>query len=206
MGLEICASGLYTLHDALQKNEWNESEIDARAEWLCEKARALWSYDMESVLSQEILEESIEENQEVLNETEQISVISVKDSSVNEKNQHQKMTDEMIRLCYAYGKEFHAGGNIAELVDKVECQTRMNRNSAIMYLYVVRDMLDGSVYKRAISMQATETYFDMIFDEYGSTGLEKAIKATRQHVEYRRSCGHMVDSVEQLCDRYQNKL
>lgn len=52
-GLEICASGLYTLHDALQKTVWNESEIDARAEWLFEQAKKLWNYDMEFISPQE---------------------------------------------------------------------------------------------------------------------------------------------------------
>ena len=42
-GLDICAAGLITVHDALQKDEWTESDIEDRAEWLCEQAKALWS-------------------------------------------------------------------------------------------------------------------------------------------------------------------
>lgn len=41
-GLSKCAAGITTMHDALQKDEWNEAEIDARAEWLFEQAAALW--------------------------------------------------------------------------------------------------------------------------------------------------------------------
>jgi len=41
-GLSVCASGLITIHDALQKEEWNEEEIKMRAEWLYEQARTLW--------------------------------------------------------------------------------------------------------------------------------------------------------------------
>lgn len=41
-GLSICAAGLTTIHDALQKDVWNECEIVARAEWLYEQARSLW--------------------------------------------------------------------------------------------------------------------------------------------------------------------
>lgn len=44
-GLDICAAGLSTLHDALQKQVWNETEIDTRAEWLCEQAKGLWPYE-----------------------------------------------------------------------------------------------------------------------------------------------------------------
>lgn len=41
-GLSICAAGLTTIHDALQKAEWNETEINTRAVWLYEQARSLW--------------------------------------------------------------------------------------------------------------------------------------------------------------------
>lgn len=41
-GLSICAAGLTTIRDALQKEEWNEAEIQARAEWLYDQARSLW--------------------------------------------------------------------------------------------------------------------------------------------------------------------
>ena len=42
-GLSICAAGLVTIHDALQKELWDEKEIKARAEWLCDKARTYWN-------------------------------------------------------------------------------------------------------------------------------------------------------------------
>lgn len=41
-GLAICAAGLSTIHDALQKDVWNEDEISQRAIWLYERAKKLW--------------------------------------------------------------------------------------------------------------------------------------------------------------------
>lgn len=41
-GLSICAAGLATIFDALQKDAWNEAEIQARANWLHEQACSLW--------------------------------------------------------------------------------------------------------------------------------------------------------------------
>lgn len=41
-GLLLCASGLYTLHDVLQKNDCNEHEIENRAEWLLANAQNIW--------------------------------------------------------------------------------------------------------------------------------------------------------------------
>ncbi len=41
-GLNLCAGGLSTLHDALGKDEWNETEIANRAAWLAEQALEIW--------------------------------------------------------------------------------------------------------------------------------------------------------------------
>lgn len=59
-GLKDCASGLLTLQGALQKDQWNEFEIDARAEWLYQQAKTLWDCDMASEITQEVIEEDEE--------------------------------------------------------------------------------------------------------------------------------------------------
>lgn len=41
-GLDLCASGLCTLHDVLTKTDWNEAEISLRAQWLAGQACAIW--------------------------------------------------------------------------------------------------------------------------------------------------------------------
>ena len=41
-GLELCASGLLTIHDVLKEPEWTEGKIDARADWLFEQAKRIW--------------------------------------------------------------------------------------------------------------------------------------------------------------------
>ncbi len=42
-GIDICAAGLSTVYGALQKDNWSESEIAERAEWLFEQAKSLWA-------------------------------------------------------------------------------------------------------------------------------------------------------------------
>lgn len=42
-GLDICAAGLITVHDALQKDEWTEADIKDRANWLYDQAREIWA-------------------------------------------------------------------------------------------------------------------------------------------------------------------
>ena len=90
---------------------------------------------------------------------------------------HQAVTDEMIEMCYEYGKKLFNGGKIRMLVNEISSKTGMNRNSAIMALYAVSNMLAGTVYKRAINQKANRRYFDRIYNEYGTEGLKKAIHA-----------------------------
>jgi len=122
-------------------------------------------------------------------------------SFIDGKKYYDKMTDEMIEICYKCGKMVFQGENAQELADDVAEETGMNRNSAFMYIYVVSSLLSGEVFKRAISKKALEIYFKKIFQDYGSEGLKKAIKATRLHIDYRKSCGHTVDSIEEVCDK-----
>ncbi len=43
LGLDICAAGLITVHDALQKDAWTEADIQERSDWLCDQAKAIWA-------------------------------------------------------------------------------------------------------------------------------------------------------------------
>ena len=205
-GLEICASGLYTLHDALQKVVWNESEIDARAEWLYEQAITLWNYQVELTALQEEVQDTTDEFVEVFPEVIEVYTDEKKEGSEKKERVHQKMTDEMILACYKYGKELYKGKNLNELVEAVVEETGMTRSSVVMYLYAVCNMLEGIVYKRAISGKATEVYLKLIFEEYGCSGLEKALHAIKEHVKYREIDGYVVDSIKRICVKYEEKL
>lgn len=157
------------------------------------------------------LEEEVAELKQTLLSSSSVSISE--DAIVNvsgERNDgtvsYTKMTDEMIDICYKCGKKLASGENAQELADDIAESTGMNRNSAIMYLYAVQGMLDGTIYKRAISAKAMRRYYDTIWNESGSAGLKKAIKATRLHIDYRRECGHTVDSIEEICNQYERKL
>lgn len=126
--------------------------------------------------------------------------------TVNASVQYQKMTDEMIELCYKYGKKMLSGSSVQDLADDLVETTSMNRNSAVMYLYAVYGMLTGTIYKRAINAKAMRYFMQTIFDEYGSNGLKKAIAASRNHIQYRRELGHQVDSLEDICKEFEDRL
>ena len=148
----------------------------------------------------------LEEDVEELKQSRQNNVVEQENATSASSVSYTKMTDEMIEICYKCGKMVFQGENAQELADDVAEETGMNRNSAFMYIYVVSSMLSGEIYKRAISKKALEIYFKKIFNEYGSDGLKKAIKATRLHIDYRKSCGHTVDSIEEACDKAEARL
>ena len=114
----------------------------------------------------------------------------------------------MMDVCYAYGKKAYQtpGANIGEYADTAASETNMNRNSAFMYIHAVKNLLDGKVFKRAISIKALRKYFIAIYDDFGKAGLANAIQATRANVEYRKIYDLPSDSIVALCDEFQKKL
>ena len=149
----------------------------------------------------------LEEDVEELKQARTNNIVEQERAITYSSVPYTKVTDDMIDICYKCGKKvFVEGENAQELAADVAEETGMNRNSAFIYIYVVSSMLSGEVYKRAISKKALETYFKKIFNEYGSAGLKKAIKATRLHIDYRRSCGHAVDSIVEACDKAETRL
>lgn len=136
-----------------------------------------------------------------------ISVASIPNPSRN-TTPYTKMTEQMMDICYNYGKKAYRtpDANIGDYADIVANETGMNRNSAFMYIYAVKNLLEGKVFKRAISAKALRKYFSTIYSEFGNAGLAKAIAASREHIKYRHSYNLPADSIVALCDEFQNKV
>ena len=148
----------------------------------------------------------LEEDVTELKRSQLSHVIEPENAASAPSASYTKTTDEMIEICYKRGQMVLTGKNAWKLANDVADETGMNRNSAFMYICAVSSLLSGKVYKRAINNKALETYFQKIFSDYGRSGLKKAIEATRLHIDYRRSCGHPVDSIEKICDEAEEKL
>lgn len=121
---------------------------------------------------------------------------------------YTKMTEEMMEICYNYGKKAYQTPNatIKEYADMAVSETGMNRNSAIMYISAVESLLAGKVFNRSISAKALRKYFSTIHAEFGNDGLTNAITATRAHIAYRQRGNFPVDSLVALCDTFESKL
>lgn len=82
----------------------------------------------------------------------------------------------------------------------------MNRNSAFMYICAVKNMLEGSVFKRAVNIKALKYYLEAICQDYGADGLRKAVFSVRQNIAYRQRFHLPSDSISAVCDEYERKL
>lgn len=129
-------------------------------------------------------------------------------SSVRNTTTYTKTTERMMDVCYTYGKKAYRtpDANIGDYADLVAAETGMNRNSAFMYIHGVKNLLEGKVFKRAISTKALRKYFSAIYDEFGKAGLANAIQATRANVEYRQSYNLPSESIIALCNEFQEKI
>lgn len=139
---------------------------------------------------------------------EDVSVEPAPSSSSRNTTPYTKMTEQMIDICYSYGKKAYQtpDANIGDYADIVASETGMNRNSAFMYIYAVENLLEGKVFKRAVSTKALRKYFSTIYSEFGKAGLAKAITAAKEHIKYRHSYNLPADSIAALCDEFQKKI
>ena len=128
-----------------------------------------------------------------------------------ESKKRIKMTKEMIDICYEKGKEAwrqerHTTKDLRAYAIQVSEETGMNKSSAHMYIYAVVSMLEGTIYKRAISQPATEQYLGSILKEYGPDMGRKALSAVRLHVEYMQRQGMAVYGIKALCDKFEKQI
>lgn len=129
-------------------------------------------------------------------------------SSTRSAVAYTKMTEQMMDVCYAYGKKAYRTpqANMGAYADLAAEETGMNRNSAFMYICGVKNLLEGKAVKRAISAKALRKYLTAIDAEFGAPGLANALQATRASIAYRESCHLPSESMIALCDEFQKKL
>ncbi len=126
----------------------------------------------------------------------------------DEGAKYQRLTGKMIHYCYEAGKKafMNQHPNYHQMAEKIAKDTGMNPSTAFMYTYVVKCLLNGEPYKRAISVKATEAYLNQIAEEFGAQTLQNALNAIREHVAYRQKLGQTAKSLSDLCDFFQKRL
>ena len=60
----------------------------------------------------------------------------------------------------------------------------MNRNSAVDYIYLFSNLIEGKLYTRTSNVYATDHYLNNIYNEKGYGSLENCLLSLLQHIEY----------------------
>jgi len=89
--------------------------------------------------------------------------------------------------AYRCGQKVFAGKlRITDAKNQLE-GIGINPNSAMDYVYGLRQMLNGHRYERTLSASATDDYLLWIQRDYGISFLKNAVSALKQHIEYYQS-------------------
>jgi multimeric flavodoxin WrbA len=115
-----------------------------------------------------------------------------------------KITDNMIATAYKYAKllyEDHIGWIDAK--ERIGKESGMNEGSALDYLYIFQNMMNGNVFKRAMSIESHRFFLDNIRKDYGEPHFQNALQAVEEHAKYYASLGrgHLL-GVENLINEY----
>lgn len=100
----------------------------------------------------------------------------------------KSITIEMVEITYRDGRRYHGGITMTE-ARKTAVAAGMNPASADFSIGNVRQMLNGAVYHRAMSVEQTRYYLQAIYDSENAPGLSRALDALRLHIEYRKTKG-----------------
>ena len=160
------------------------------------------------------LEEEIQELKLRLDSVESSSntpAFSTSDSTPlpsSASSSYSKTTDQMITLCYQYGKNAYLNRsmNLGELADRISAESGMNRSSAFMYICAVKALLEGTVFKRAINAKSIRHYLNSIYQDFGSDGLQKALSSLKLHIEYRIANHIPSESIDEIRKEFENML
>lgn len=88
--------------------------------------------------------------------------------------------------CYDYGKEIFLGHMSKKDATDILVNTGMSKKSAVYYLQCVVSMLSGERYTATVKELASSYFLKQIYNDYGATGLQKALSSMRAHLDYQK--------------------
>ena len=97
-------------------------------------------------------------------------------------------------------------GIIHQQVAKINViQSGMDSNSAGKYFVAIDAMFNGIHYGSTINATATDYFWDNIRNDFGTDGLEKALRALKSHIDYQEGRNHL-PSLKKIYNRYMETL
>lgn len=118
-----------------------------------------------------------------------------------------KITNEIVEKAYDIAKDFFHEKITLKQATEVLSETGMNRNSAVDYIYLYSNLIQGKLFKRTANTYGTEYYLEKIYNESGQPGLQNALLSLSQHIDYYEDkSGVPVKTRRDIYNRYLNLL
>ena len=96
------------------------------------------------------------------------------------------ITEEMIWAAFDEGMAVRNGQKtIGVATDALNKRFGLDLGTAKIHIDDLHHMLEGKVFKRALSLIAIRIYLQRIIDELGRDAFEKAIESIKKHIKYR---------------------
>ncbi len=130
------------------------------------------------------------------------------EQSESQPRKNNKVTIEMTELCYEKAKQVYNNQylDIDDLAQEVSSQTGMNINTAKMNIYSIIQLLKGEGFQRLLSAESLSVCLEMIYNDYGKKGLEKALTATELHIEYLKTKGMVTSKLISVFNKYEGLM
>ncbi|GKW19628.1 hypothetical protein PEC302107_13570 [Pectobacterium araliae] len=95
------------------------------------------------------------------------------------------ISHEQYVLAYAIGcRVYNNEITISEGIKILNESLSFNKNTAEIYIKLLRWMLNGEVFKRRVNTNSFKYYLTKIRDDFGIDGFREAIKSTKLHINY----------------------
>jgi len=118
-----------------------------------------------------------------------------------------KISDDAIRANYDIAKQVYENKLTRDQgVEYLSSNFKMNKSSAADGIVNFKCLITAQKYTRTNSAFATEYYLEKITHDYGAKGLESALIAVRQHIEYYEDLQKItMHKIRDIYDKYSAK-
>ena len=108
-----------------------------------------------------------------------------------------KITIEMIKMCYNYGKLYYLNEiKLEEAKQQIHIKTKMNISSCHMYLTNLKKMLQGELFTRYMSEIGYKYYLEQIEFDFSHAQFINALNSFHKHIEYKEQTSHCTAHID----------
>jgi 5-methylcytosine-specific restriction protein A len=114
-----------------------------------------------------------------------------------------KITPQHYKKAYEVSRLVHEG-KLRPTDAQAELVTfGLNSSSALDFIYILRHMLKGETYKRAMSASNTDDFLTWIRRDYGDEAYARAVTALGKHIEYYTGLkGDRLESLRKVLNKH----